>query len=153
MSEEVERIVDQLKRAQEGPAWHGPSVHEALAGVTAGKAASKPISGAHSIWEIVLHIAAWERGVRMRVQAGQRVELSNEEDWPPVKSTDEAAWKETLSMLEDGHKTLRKIIGGLSDSRLEDILTDDRWTVYQTVYGVIQHDLYHAGQISLLKKA
>jgi hypothetical protein len=66
--EENVRIADQLKRAFEGDAWHGPAVLEVLQGVTARAAASKPIPGAHSIWELVLHIAAWDGVIRRRME-------------------------------------------------------------------------------------
>lgn len=60
---EIQRIVDQLNRAFEGEAWHGPAVMDILEGITAQQAAARPFNGTHSIWEIVLHIAAWERPV------------------------------------------------------------------------------------------
>jgi uncharacterized damage-inducible protein DinB len=149
---EIERIKDQLKRAFEGEAWHGPSIRELLADVTAEKAAAKPLAGAHSIWEVVLHIAAWEGAVRRRL-AGETIELSTEEDWPPVTDTSEAAWRGALATLENGHHELRRTISRLDDSQLEDIVSGQRYSVYFTLHGVIQHDLYHAGQIALLKKA
>ena len=65
---EIERILDQLKRAYEGDAWHGPSVREALAGVTAQQAHARPLTNAHSIWELVHHIAVWENVGRRRLE-------------------------------------------------------------------------------------
>src|SRR5215210_5476913 len=96
---EVKRIQDQLRRSFEGPAWHGPSIKELVADVTAEQAAAKPLAKAHSIWEIVLHIAAWEEGALRRLE-GERAELSTEEDWPPVTERSEAAWREALEMME-----------------------------------------------------
>ena len=90
--EEISRIADQLKRAFEGDAWHGPAVLEVLEGVSARPAAAKPIPGAHSIWEIVLHIAAWDGAIRRRME-GQALQLSDEQDFPPVKDTSDAAWR------------------------------------------------------------
>src|SRR5438034_11536829 len=86
---EIKRINDQLKRAFEGTAWHGPSVSEVLAGVTAEQAAAHPIAGAHSIWELTLHIATWERAGRRRIQESDPVEVSDEEDWPAVEDRSE----------------------------------------------------------------
>jgi uncharacterized damage-inducible protein DinB len=151
MPNEVNRIEDQLKRAFEGGAWHGPSVLEALDGVTAARAAAKPIPAAHSIWEIVHHVAAWEDAVRRRVM-GEPVELSDEEDWPPVRETDDAAWTAALERLRAGHQALRRTVSKLSDVRLKEEVAGMDYTHYHLVHGVIQHDLYHAGQISLLKK-
>ncbi len=149
---EVARIEDELKQAFEGEAWHGPSVLEVLADVTAEKAAARPLPDAHSIWEIVLHIAAWESAGRRRL-LGDRAQLSAEEDWPPVIDTSEAAWTGTLDFLKNNHMELRSEISSLSESRLDEPIIEGMSTVYRTLHGVIQHDLYHAGQIALLKKA
>jgi len=150
--EEIKRIIDQLERAFEGNAWHGPSIRELLADVIADRAAAKPVAGGHSIWEIVLHMAAWEGAVRRRLE-GERVELSPEEDWPPVMDTSEVAWRDALAGLEDGHMKLREVISQLTDSQLESVVVGKGYSVYFMLHGVIQHDLYHAGQIALLKRA
>jgi uncharacterized damage-inducible protein DinB len=149
---EVTRILDQLKRAFEGEAWHGPSVNEVLAGVTAAIAAEHPIRGAHSIWEIVLHVATWERAVRRRLE-GDPAAVPDEEDWQLVTDTKEEAWQDALSALTSGHLALRKAIAALTDADLDKAATGQFYTVYFMLHGAIQHDLYHAGQISLLKKA
>ncbi|HEX8773945.1 MAG TPA: DinB family protein [Pyrinomonadaceae bacterium] len=148
---EVERIKDQLRRAFEGPAWHGPSLKELVADITAEKASARPLAGAHSIWEIVLHIAAWDEGVRRRL-AGDRAELSKEEDWPPVRDTSEAAWREALAVLERNNQGLRAALDNFDEARLGEPIVEGMSSVYVTLHGVIQHDLYHAGQIALLKK-
>ena len=150
--DEIKRIDDQLRRAFEGHAWHGPALRELLADVTAEQATARPIPGAHSIWEIALHIAAWHEGVRRRVE-GERVELSAEEDWPPVASTSEAAWQDALAMLERTHTELRRTVSRLADARLQEMVVGKDHSVYVMLHGLIQHDLYHAGQIALLKKA
>jgi uncharacterized damage-inducible protein DinB len=150
--EEVVRIKSQLRRAFEGVAWHGPSLKELLAEVTAEKAAAKPLAGAHSIWELVLHIAAWESVVRRRLE-GETVEPTPEEDWPQVTDTTESAWKDALAALEEGHGRLREVTRRLTDAQLDEMAAGCEYSVYFMLHGVIQHDLYHAGQIALLKKA
>jgi uncharacterized damage-inducible protein DinB len=149
---EVERIIDQLKRAFEGEAWHGPSVLETLEGVTSRQAATRPFAGAHSIWELVQHIAAWEHAIVRRLN-GDRAQLPTEEDWPPISATDDDAWERTTHVLKQGHLELRSAIAGLDDSRLDQPIIEGMSSVYVQLHGVIQHDLYHAGQIALLKKA
>lgn len=151
MPNEVNRIEDQLKRAFEGEAWHGPSVMEVLQGVTAGHAAAKPVAGAHSIWEIVLHVTVWEEAVRRRL-GGEPVQPTPEEDWPPVRETGDAAWNATLDRLRHGHQGLRRAVSKLSDARLKEDVPGSDLTIYHLVHGVIQHDLYHAGQMAILKK-
>ena len=150
--DEIKRIDEQLRRAFEGQAWHGPSLRELLADVTAAQATARPVSGAHSIWEIVRHIAAWHEGVRRRLE-GERVELSAEEDWPPIASTPEVAWEDALAVLERTHTELQRTMSRLTDARLQEIVTGTDDSVEVMLHGLIQHDLYHAGQIALLKKA
>ncbi len=149
---EIKRIEDQLRRAFEGGAWHGPSVLEVLKGVTATQAAARPIAGAHSIWEIVLHIAAWEGAIRRRLD-GDRAELQDEEDWPPVKEQSEYAWGQARAFLEEGHRRLRAAIANTEESRLDEPILPNMSSVYVSLQGAVQHDLYHAGQIAILKKA
>jgi uncharacterized damage-inducible protein DinB len=149
---EIKRINSQLKRAFEGKAWHGPSVSEVLAGVTAERAAAHPIPGAHSIWEIALHIATWERVGRRRLEEASPIEVSDEEDWPAVGDTTDAAWANTLEELRRNHEALRASIRQLDEARLDEIVPGTEYSFYFLLHGVIQHDLYHAGQIALLKK-
>ena len=100
----------------------------------------------------MLHIAAWERAGLRRLQ-GERAQLPTDEDWPPVAAVDEAAWEQTRKALKQGNDELRKAISLIDDSRLDQPIVEGMSTVYVTLHGVIQHDLYHAGQIAILKKA
>ena len=151
MASEVTRIQDQLQRAFVGGAWHGPSVLELLADVDADKAAARPIAGAHNIWELTLHIAAWE-GAALRRLSGDRAELPDEEDWPPVTDTSAAAWQQTIAILKDNNQQLQEAIADLAETRFDEPIVDGMSSVYVTLHGAIQHDLYHAGQIAILKK-
>jgi uncharacterized damage-inducible protein DinB len=149
------RLADQIRRAFEGDAWHGDSIKELLAGVTADTAAARPIKNAHSIWELVLHIAAWDDAVYRRI-GGAPVELTKQQDFPPVRDTSPAAWRQTLSHLEQTHNQLIKAVAAFPDSRLQDQVpgkTEDYYDFYYLFSGIVQHELYHAGQIALLKKA
>lgn len=153
---EVNRIRDQFRRAFEGEAWHGPSVLSLLDGVAAQQAAAYPIPGAHSIWELTLHIAAWERACLLRLK-GDPAQLTDTEDWQPVNDTSDAAWEQTKQQLIDNHRELLDAIANLDDARLnEPIMTHPSIpfsSTYVTLHGGVQHDLYHAGQIAMLKKA
>jgi uncharacterized damage-inducible protein DinB len=149
---EVERIIDQLNRAFAGEAWHGPAVMEILDGLTASQAAARPLHSAHSIWELVLHIATWERACRRRLE-GDRAQLSPAEDWPAVTGTDELAWRHAKEMLKQAHEELLKAVSEVDESKLDQPIIAGLSSVYVTLHGVIQHSLYHAGQIAILKKA
>ncbi len=150
--EEKSRIADQLKRAFEGDAWHGPAVLEVLEDVSARAAAAKPIRGAHSIWELVLHIAAWDGAIRRRME-GQALQLSDEQDFPSVRDTSDTAWRNTLENLKQRHADLIQGVLSMPDHRLTSQVPGKDYDFYHMLHGAVQHELYHAGQIALLKKA
>ena len=149
---EIERIVDQLNRAFIGEAWHGPAVIEILEGITAPQAAAHPLAGGHSIWELALHITAWTRAGSRRLR-GDRAQLSEVENFPPVIDLSERAWEEARESIKAAYEELRGAIVLLDDSRLDQPIMEGMSSVYVTLHGVIQHSLYHAGQIAILKKA
>ena len=150
---EAEKIVDQLERAFEGDAWHGSSMSEILSDIPCEVAAARPLSGAHSIWEIVLHTTVWQRTVRERLQGKPISELPDHEDWPPVNDTSCEAWDETLRQLRTEYQLLREEALRWRGRDLGEICDGQRYTVYEMLHGVVQHGLYHAGQIAVLKKA
>src|SRR5262245_43567546 len=151
MSLDVELLADQIRRAFRGESWHGPSVLEVLADVSAADAAARPIAGAHSIWEIVLHLTSGYTLVLRRVR-GERAQLAPEEEWPPVAEPGSEAWRETLHTLEQLNEQLQSAVRDFPAERLSQEL-GSRYPAYVQFCGAPQHDLYHAGQIVLLKKA
>jgi uncharacterized damage-inducible protein DinB len=154
MSESA-RLADQIRRAFEKEAWHGDTVLEILADVDAAKAAARPIKKAHSIWELVLHIAAWDDIARRRTE-GTAVTPTDEQNFPPVKDTSEAAWQKAVQYVKQTHDDLVKTVAAFPDSRLGERVPGKTQAYYNFYYmfsGIVQHELYHAGQIALLKKA
>jgi uncharacterized damage-inducible protein DinB len=149
---ESRRILDQMDRAFSGDAWHGPSLMHVLEGIRAEDASKHAIRDAHSIWEIVHHIGAWNRIVRQRLD-GDAVKVTTEQDWPPVWEVSETAWKRALENLGESRAALRKVVESLNDEQLEEKLVGSNASRYAALHGIIQHDLYHAGQIAILKKA
>jgi len=152
MTSETARIGSQLKRAYQGEAWHGPSLRELLEGVTAEQAAAKSIPMVHSIWELVNHIITWEEIARRRLEGDSVSQIPDEYNFPPVTDTGEGAWQAALSKLAAGNKALREAIRKIDDKQLEETAPGTNYSNYFMLHGVIQHDLYHAGQIALLKK-
>lgn len=146
---EIARIVEQLKQAHEGQAWHGPSLAEALEGVSAADAARRPIGKAHSIWEIVHHVRVTDELVRAHVSGEAAAE---EADWPSLSETGEAVWRAAVDRLEASQRALREAVSKLSEARLHQNVPGKGHSYWQELLGVLHHDLYHAGQISLLKK-
>jgi uncharacterized damage-inducible protein DinB len=156
---EIDRIADELARAHQGEPWHGSSARQILDDVTAATAAARPIPGAHSIWELVLHLIAWRGEVARRVGGGDPAEPA-EGDWPPVTETTEAAWTRALARLEESHGRLEAALRRLQEARLDELVGRLRdpavgtgVTYYVMLHGIAQHDAYHLGQVSLLKRA
>lgn len=146
---ETARIADQLHRAYVGPAWHGPSLNEILSGVTESQASNRPIPGAHNIWELVLHITAWLRIARERLSAESVRAIPPEEDWPPVAG----AWADALAELDTAVRALEEGVREFPEDRLNRrVPAVEPQSFYGLLHGVVQHTLYHAGQIALLKK-
>jgi uncharacterized damage-inducible protein DinB len=151
VSSELERLEGQLKTSFEGPAWHGPSVMEVLADITPEQAAVHPLSGAHSIWELVLHLAATYRVVLRRLERND-APLTPAEDWPPVPAPTASNWHDAVRSLQQVNQQLRTAVLGFSAGQLDQPLASESYTAYTQFIGVTQHDLYHAGQIALLRK-
>jgi uncharacterized damage-inducible protein DinB len=151
---ETTRILDQIHRAYEGPAWHGPALREVLDGVTWQTAAQRPIPGAHTIWELVLHLTVWMSVPTRRLAGAEIPTLPPDQDWPAPPAPSEAAWTEALDRLAQAQHNLEAEVRNLPDERLrEKVLGDVPYSIYTMLHGVVQHNLYHAGQIALLKKA
>ena len=153
---ETDRIADQFHRAFDGGAWHGPGVLELISDVSAADAAARPIPNAHSIWELVLHITAWKRVCKRRLE-GEPAQLSDEENFPRVTDVSDSAWDKTKKELIDTHRQLLESLRKVDESRLDQPIVASTSvnysTTYVTLHGGVQHDLYHAGQIAILKKA
>jgi uncharacterized damage-inducible protein DinB len=149
---EAALIADQLRRAFYGEAWHGPAVIELLADIDAATAAAKALANVHSIWELMLHIAAWDNAAMVRLR-GEKCQLMGIDNFPPVSKATEAAWRKTVAETKRTHDRLVKTVAGLSDSRLRDRVPGKRYDFYHMLHGIAQHELYHAGQIAILKKA
>ncbi len=145
------RIADQLRRAFDGSAWHGPSLLELLKDVDAATAVAKPLRDVHSIWELVLHIAAWD-GAGLKRLSGKKCQLKGTKNFPPVSTPSEAAWQAAIAETKRTHDALVKTVAGLSESRLREQVPGKRYDFYHMLHGIAQHELYHAGQIAILKK-
>ena len=146
---EIKFLASQLRRSYEGQAWHGPCLLELLSGVTSEQAAAKPVSGAHSIFELVLHVTAWVREALAVVEGKKYETLVGEKDWPPVRET----WQAALDDLGATTHALVTAIRAMPEEKLGESAGGAEYNFYFLLHGVVQHNLYHAGQIALLKRA
>ena len=145
----AEFLADQLRRAHQGEAWHGPSLREALSGVTAEMASARPVAKAHTIWELVRHIGAWVHAAGKDLEGAA---LAAAEDWPAVGEPNQPAWQATLGALDQETERLQNAISKMPEEDLKKGVTGRDFSIRFMLEGVIQHHLYHAGQIALLKK-
>ena len=133
--------------------WHGPALTDLLEDVNAQQAAARPIAGAHSIWELVLHITAWTEIVRERLAGSAKGDPTPEEDWPPVQDTSPDAWRAVVERLKEAHRELAAITAQMDDSMLIGRVPGKDHSVLVMMHGIIEHDAYHGGQIAVLKRA
>jgi len=145
-------IAEQLRRAFEGDAWHGPALLELLEDVDAARAAARPLPDTHSIWELVMHVAAWDEAAFRRI-GGKTVQLTGVANFPVVPKPTEAAWRKAVAQAKRAHAVLVKTVKALPESRLREPVPGKKYDFYFMLHGVAQHELYHAGQIAILKKA
>jgi len=145
----IERILDQLNRAWGGPSWTGVDIRPLLDDVTDAQVRAHPLPDVHSIIELVAHMTATMDLVAYRL-AGNPKELTSEEDWRDVT---QLPWAAAIEEMENAESRLSDAIARLSVDDLDRIVTGREYTTYVMVHGVIQHNLYHAGQIAILKKA
>ena len=163
----VARLLETLRRSFDGEAWHGPSLREALDGCTAADAAAHPVPGAHSVWALTLHTAAWADEVAARA-GGARPSTPAAGDWPPVPAPpDESAWRAARAALDAARDRLLAAVAAVPLDRLDrplpppaagdESLTSDvlgtRDTLHGTILGLAEHNAYHGGQIVLLRRA
>ena len=149
---EIEEIINELKNIHDGNAWHGASLNDALDGITSGQGAARPLKQAHSIWEIVAHIAGWEDVFRRRLE-GQIISEPEAGNFPLPADPSETAWNETLEELENTHRQLLLTIEKLSDSILETKIAGRDYSYRFLLLKTVDHKVYHSGQIALLKNS
>ena len=158
MTNEANRLIDQYSRAHDGDPWHGSPVRAILEGVTHEQAAARLIPGAHTVWELVLHMTGWRNEVARRATGKPAAEPEGG-DYPGVADPSAASWRAALAGLDASHRNLVEVTRRISDEQMLRPTNDPRnrplgagVTYYELLHGIVQHDAYHAGQIALLKK-
>ena len=134
--------------------WHGTNLKEALAGIDYQKALRKPAAGSHNIYELVMHMYCWRRFVieQLKGNTSYKVELNSEVDWPTHYEGTESSWKTAMETLENTQRELSTLLETFDDSKLDEMMNGRKFSWYIFFHGLIHHDIYHSGQIAILKK-
>jgi len=145
----VDLVLALLDEAYKKRTWHGPNLKQSLRGVTAKQAGWRPGPGRHNIWEVALHAAYWKYALRRRIEGGKRgsfaLKGSNFFLRPGPGANTEAAWSADKELLEREHRALRQAVANLRQTPQGEKLLPQLW-------GIAFHDIYHAGQIRLLRR-
>jgi uncharacterized damage-inducible protein DinB len=149
---EVERIANQIHLAYYNGFWGGGSLRDLFQSLTFSDAALHPIPGAHSAWEIALHLTVWNNIFRSRIE-DEDSGYPYDTDWPTPAETTEANWTLTLDDLDYAYQSLLDAVRKLKTEVLYEFVPGKKFTFYEMLHGVSQHDYYHAGQVMMLKKA
>jgi uncharacterized damage-inducible protein DinB len=146
-------LANRIKRTFIGPMWHGPSLSQVLQGVTYEEAAQRPAMSVHNIWELVLHIITWVDVPLERLGGSARKDVATDEDWPlPPTTPSDEAWQAAVVRLQERHRALAAAVREMTDDQLDATVVGHEYTVREMLHGVVEHSVYHGGQIALLKK-
>lgn len=151
------RIADQLRRAFAGDAWHGPSLRDLLTDLNHQEANARPILEAHSIWELTMHIGVWTRAALASMNGVPMPPFTErmppEQNWPVIADGGATAWKAAVESMLSAGSELAGRVECWGDQRLGETVPGREYSFYNLLHGIVQHSLYHAGQVALLKKA
>ena len=151
---EIDHLLGLVEEAYNRPAWHGPNLRGSIRGLTAREAAWRAQPRRHNIWEIVVHAAYWKYEVRRRLSGEKRGSFSLEgSNWfdRPVDPS-EKAWRADVELLDREHRLLREAVSSFPPESLDYAVRGSKSFARRLISGNAFHDVYHAGQIQLIKK-
>jgi len=150
----IELLLAIFDQAFDKLSWHGTNLRGSLRGLTVKQLLWRPSPKRHNIWELALHSAYWKYAVHRRMTGAQKGLFARKpSNYPAIpENPDKEAWQRDLALLEEWHLKLREVIAAFPDSKWNQRPPESEWNFLNTVYGAAAHDLYHAGQIQLLKK-
>jgi uncharacterized damage-inducible protein DinB len=148
----IDVILKHYDQVLGGDAWHGDPVWQILEGIPAHAAATRRLPEGHTIWEIVAHMTFWEGVVTKRLH-GERAGLVEELNFPAMPAVTEENWAKALGDFRASNTAFRDALRQLDPAKLGQLTTAGKRTCYEEAHGIIEHHVYHAGQIALLKKA
>jgi len=154
MANELALLLRMMEEGFSKKAWHGTNLRGAIRGLSLDEAAWRPSPARHNIWEIVVHAAYWKYAVRRRLEGGKRgsFALKGSNWFIRSKEMGSTLWYENVRLLEREHRLLREVVSALPVSKLHTKAPGGAVTITTLLYGISHHDVYHAGQIQVLKR-
>ena len=147
----IQRVLNHYDGVLNGEPWHGDAIWQVLDGISAQQAAARPIPEFHTIWELVTHMTFWE-GVAMQRLAGQRAGLVEELNFPAMPEPTEENWRKALDEFHASNRAFRDALAKLDPAKLDELTAARKRTFYGEAHGILEHHVYHIGQIAMLKK-
>jgi DinB superfamily len=147
------RIADQLRRTLTGDPWHGTPCRGLLDGVTVEQALARPLPEAHNIWELVLHMNAWTSAACDAAMGAPMPKLFHTpQDWPAPADSNRATWQGAVGNFFLVGERMAAAIAEFPDARLMETVPGRKYDFYFLFHGIVQHIIYHSGQIAVLRK-
>lgn len=151
MDQEIQRMTNMLREIYEGEPWHGPSVTKVLSDISPQQALSA-LGDSHNIIELVLHMTAWRNFVIRRLEGDERYEVSEDENFKIITNITDEAWEAAKLTLAKSQEKLVGLLSQCNDDQLLKTVENRSYNYYVLLHGILQHDVYHLGQMALLKK-
>ena len=150
----IDLLLRNLGQAFDRRAWHGTNLWTSLRGLTPEEASWRPYPDRHNVWELLVHAAYWKYRVRRLLtdREPRSFELRGSNFFPRPETADERSWNSDLALLKSWHERLLEAVREFPPARLEEPVGTNRYSHLELILGAASHDLYHAGQIQLLKR-
>ena len=152
--EPIRYLLLAIDQAFDHSTWHGTNLRGSIRGLTAAGAMWRPRPGRHNVWEEVLHAANWNYAVRRRLTGEKRSSfaLKGSNWFPAPERAGDREWKDARGLLDQMHQAFRRTVAGFPPEQLSRAVMGSKWSAFDSILGVAFHDIYHAGQIQMLKR-
>lgn len=154
MPKETQQLIQQLKESYQGDPWFGRNMQTILSEINAERAVQKPANNQHSILDLLYHIINWRQFTINRLQGSLKNDLHyfEQHDWQQLNHSDKTLWGKGLQELESSQQNLLEVLSNMNDEQLNEPVKERSYTNRSLINGIIQHDIYHLGQIAYIKK-
>jgi uncharacterized damage-inducible protein DinB len=154
MNNELKEILSQLEDSYKGDPWYGRNILSVLKEIDPAKVCEKPNTQSHSMLQLLYHMITWRSFVISRIENDRSKPLSyfENKDWEYLNDGDQSLWQQGLDHFDAAQKTLVSLVTNMDEKMLDEIVFEREYNFRKLLYGVIQHDIYHSGQLNYIHK-